>query len=199
MLTRVLMTCAAGLMMMGAATTVSQARVVLPQAVPMPPASSEMRLGRNTLAPFAHVRFCQVNRSQCAVRGAAERVELTADRWQQLRRVNASVNRSIRPRHDRRAGAIGDHWAISPAYGDCEDYALTKRAHLLRMGWPSYALLIATADVRGFGHHAVLVVRTSSGDYVLDNLTGQIKPWRSTGYRWDKMQSPTNPRHWLQV
>ena len=44
-----------------------------------------------------------------------------------LKSVNNRVNRAIAPRGDRR-----DEWAINVSSGDCEDYALTKRAALIR-------------------------------------------------------------------
>jgi Bacterial transglutaminase-like cysteine proteinase BTLCP/Outer membrane efflux protein len=48
-------------------------------------------------------------------------------------------------------------------------------------------------------HHLVLVVRTSSGDLVLDNLTPRIRPWSRAPYRWVRMQMPDNPRCWAIV
>ena len=47
--------------------------------------------------------------------------------------------------------------------------------------------------------HAVLVARTRQGDYVLDNLRSDVVPWTSTGYRWNKVQSPTNRWSWRTV
>ena len=36
-------------------------------------------------------------------------------------------------------------------------------------------------DLDGEGH-AVLTVKTDRGDFVLDNLTDEIRPWNATGY-----------------
>lgn len=198
MLTRIGAVCAAGLFALGLSVQSADAMMALPKKLNIP-TSTAMSTGPKTLAPFAHVRFCKSNPAQCSVSGGRRSVAMTDEKWRQLSRVNSIVNRAIRPVHDRKIGALADHWTLNPRAGDCEDYALTKRAKLLRMGWPSSSLLIATAYAPRVGHHAVLVVRTNKGDYVLDNLRRQIKPWRKTGYRWHKMQSPKNPRYWVKV
>jgi predicted transglutaminase-like cysteine proteinase len=48
-------------------------------------------------------------------------------------------------------------------------------------------------------HHLVLVVRTRSGDLVLDNLTAQIKPWSRVPYRWVRIQMPNESRLWATI
>ena len=41
----------------------------------------------------------------------------------------------------------------------------------------SRALLLSEVATSWGEHHLILVVRTSAGDLVLDNLTSQIRPW----------------------
>ena len=65
--------------------------------------------------------------------------------------------------------------------------------------WPSGALLLSEVLTRWGKHHLVLVVRTRSGDLVLDNLTPQIKPWARAPYRWVRMQMPNSPRLWTTI
>ncbi|WP_236759154.1 transglutaminase-like cysteine peptidase, partial [Agrobacterium tumefaciens] len=79
------------------------------------------------------------------------------------------------------------------------DYAVTKRQRLLRAGWPSGALRIATARTSTGIGHAVLVVSTSQGDLVLDNRTNVVKPWKAVDLKWIKIQSHENPRVWLKL
>lgn len=43
------------------------------------------------------------------------------------------------------------------------------------------------------------VVRTNSGDLVLDNLTDEIVPWSRTPYRWGRIQTPRNPNYWASI
>ena len=47
--------------------------------------------------------------------------------------------------------------------------------------------------------HAVLTVKTTSGDFVPDNLTGEINPWEATGYRFVKRQSQEDPNVWVAI
>lgn len=149
--------------------------------------------GQPTLAPMAHVRFCLSNPDQCTDTGGASSVEFSAQRRNELEKVNRQVNRSIRPVSDR---ANEDIWTIDTASGDCEDYVLTKRKRLLQLGWSSRSLRIAIAHTRSGEGHAVLVVKTSEGDVVLDNRFDEIKDWRNTDLRWAKIQSGKNPKVW---
>jgi hypothetical protein len=88
---------------------------------------------------------------------------------------------------------------ISPASGDCNDYAVTKRHELIKRGWPGQSLLLAEVVTRWGEHHLVLVVRTEGADLVLDSLSPQIRAWSTTGYRWVRIQSPENPVYWASV
>ena len=83
--------------------------------------------------------------------------------------------------------------------GDCNDYAVTKRHEFLQSGLPSKALRLAVVKTATGIGHLVLVVATTKGDIVLDNLTEVIRPWQSTDYRWLKIQSSTDAKFWYQV
>jgi predicted transglutaminase-like cysteine proteinase len=94
---------------------------------------------------------------------------------------------------------VTDYWTIPTARGDCEDYVLLKRKRLMELGWPASALLITVVrDERGEGH-AVLMVRTQQGDFVLDNKTDEIKLWHRTRYQFVMRQSYLNPRVWMSL
>lgn len=199
MIGRYLTRCVLGAMALALTTQAANAFIRVPKHLLLPPVSTSMNMGPKTLAPFAYVRFCAAVPAECRKRGSRTRVLMSRYRWKQLTSVNVRVNRAIRPRYDRKIGVFADNWAVAPRYGDCEDFALTKRSELIAMGWPSGALSIATAYAPGIGGHAVLIVRTHRGDYVLDNLRRKIVPWKRTGYSWWKMQSPTNPRYWVDI
>jgi predicted transglutaminase-like cysteine proteinase len=151
--------------------------------------------------PLAHTLFCLREPDECRVRRMAFRPRafaLTQERWQDLVSVNRGVNRAIAPRAYKPA-ALRDTWSVEPKSGDCNDYAVTKRHRLLALGWPSRALLLAVVRTpRGEGH-LVLVVRTSKGDVVLDNLRSDIAPWTRMGYDWLQIQSPRNPQYWSLI
>ena len=47
--------------------------------------------------------------------------------------------------------------------------------------------------------HAVLTLRTGSGDFILDNLTDEVRPWHATGYRFLKRQAVDYTGHWVSI
>ncbi len=160
------------------------------------PASQFINTSRYTLAPFAFVRFCRDNRTDCEVSPGDAMINLDPSLRAELTRINAEVNGSIRPQYD---NGTADTWSVSVSAGDCEDYALTKRRTLIAAGWPAPSLRIAVAKTGAGEGHAVLVVKTSQGDLVLDNRTNMIRPWNRTDLRWEKIQSGDNPRLWFDI
>lgn len=161
-----------------------------------------IRLELPALAPIAYSRFCLQYPDDCQVRRMVFRrprpVVLTPARFRDLIEVNYDVNRAITPRADE-GSVVDERWRISPQTGACHDFAVTKRHELLARGWASRSLLLAEVVVPWGEHHLVLVVRTDQGDFVLDNLTGGIKAWSSTPYRWVRIQSPDDPNNWMTV
>ncbi|MCJ7997843.1 transglutaminase-like cysteine peptidase [Rhizobium cremeum] len=154
-------------------------------------------VSRPTLAPYAHVRFCVQNPDDCqAGNRGNDIVDLTPAKKLELQRINRVTNRSIRPQSDE---AGNDEWKIGGAAGDCEDFALTKRRHLIDAGWPAQALRLVVARTFDGEGHAVLAVATSDGDLILDNRTNTIKEWRKTDLRLLKIQSGENPRQWYDI
>jgi predicted transglutaminase-like cysteine proteinase len=163
--------------------------------------AKRISFGNFTLAPMAFTQFCLRYGDQCKTQQILFRggpVRLTAERWEDLREVNADVNGAIIPERNTE-GLAGEKWLINPASGDCNDYAVSKRSELLKRGWPARALLLSEVVVAGGEHHLILVVRTSAGDLVLDNLTPQIRPWARAPYRWVRMQTPGNPYYWASL
>ncbi len=153
-----------------------------------------------TLAPFQHVRFCLRYPSDCKSDATESgRIELTADNLELLNGVNHSVNTSIAPMSKDYGANLQDGWTIAPTSGDCNDYAVTKRHELLQSGLPARALRLSVVKTASGIGHLVLVVATTKGDLVLDNLTETIRPWQNTDYHWLKIQSTTDARFWHEV
>jgi predicted transglutaminase-like cysteine proteinase len=153
-----------------------------------------------TLAPFQHVRFCLRYPADCrSSSDQANRVELNAQTMQLLDRVNRDVNLSITPRIKNYGGDLDDSWTIAPDTGDCNDYAVTKRHDLLESGLPSSALRLSVIKTASGVGNLVLVVATTNGDVVMDNLTASIRPWQITDYQWLKIQSANDPRFWNEI
>ena len=141
-------------------------------------------------APLGYQLMCLKTPSECKGGGSAS-VKATSDIMSQLTKVNSKVNRSIRPRND--SGA--DVWSAGARSGDCEDYVLAKRRALIKAGLPASSLRIAYVKTRRGEGHAILVVKTSKGDYVLDNLNTSVRPLSQSGYRIIS-QSGANPMKW---
>jgi predicted transglutaminase-like cysteine proteinase len=153
-----------------------------------------------TLAPFQHVRFCLRYPSDCKSNPAEnDHIDLDAETSELLKRVNHSVNLSIIPTIKNYGTNLGDGWTIAPDTGDCNDYAVTKRHELLESGLPSKALRLSVVKTASGIGHLVLVVVTTKGDVVMDNLTELIRPWQSTDYHWLKIQSATDSKFWYEV
>lgn len=152
------------------------------------------------LPPAGYVDFCSRYPAECKPLGGSKaRVELTSDLWQVLGDISSVVNRKIRPANDIDLHGVPERWSIPTDAGDCEDYVLLKKRYLEGLGFPAESLLITVVlDERG-GGHAVLLVRTSAGDFVLDNRRDEVRRWSDTGYFLLKRQSQENPLQWVAL
>lgn len=152
-----------------------------------------MREGGHIRAPFAFIRYCVASPGACEG-GAGGPLDWSAATKAALVEVNRRINRSIRPVHDR-----GDTWRSDVKAGDCEDFALTKRHALLKAGFSSSALRMAVARTPSGEGHAVLVVKTTEGDFVLDNRTDRLLAWHQTDLTFVKIASAQDPRLWRRL
>ena len=128
-------------------------------------------------------------------------LRLTRQTWKTLNDVNSLANTTIEPISNLdHWGTTLDHWDYPvDGKGDCKIYALFKRKLLIERGFPRQALLMTIVrDLNGDGH-AVLTVKTDRGDFVLDNLVDDIRPWNATGYTFYKRQAQDDPNVWLSL
>ena len=90
--------------------------------------------------------------------------------------INLAVNRLISYESDFSGYKAIDHWAgpaetLARGRGDCEDFAILKMAALRAAGVPVKSMsLVVLLDRRRGLFHAVLLVSTDQGRFVLDNL-----------------------------
>lgn len=97
-----------------------------------------------------------------------------------LEAVNGYVNARVRYVDDRIQFGVADRWlpaseTLARGRGDCEDFALAKRAMLRAAGVPDKDLyLVVLKDLSRRADHAVLVVRAAGRFLVLDNGTDRI-------------------------
>lgn len=135
----------------------------------------------------------------------SSRMSLTPARWQELRAVNRAINRAIRPVTDRTLYGVEEFWQRPllvtgrGAQGDCEDYALEKRARLLALGWSPDMLAMAVAVAPRIGLHATLIVQTDQGDFVLDNLSSEPRRLGDLDYLWISRQVGPSLNVWASA
>ena len=165
-----------------------------------PGRATAMVTGRITSQPIGHYDFCKTYRDECrpvAKPAAAPRV--TDYGWTVVKEVNEAVNFSIMPKTDVEIYGREEVWAYPDIAGDCEDYVLLKRHMLIERGFsPGDVLITVVRKPDGEGH-AVLTLRSADGDYVLDNLEDEVKPWTATPYRYLKRQSSENSGRWVTI
>lgn len=126
-------------------------------------------------------------------------IELQPRLIARIAEINTMTNAGIRPRSDLDQFGVEERWSYPEGEGDCEDYVLLKRRRLNQEGIPISDLLITVVRKRDGTGHALLTLRTASGDFVLDNLDWRIKPWYDTPYIYLKRQSVSDPGRWLSI
>ncbi len=166
------------------------------------PKASWTPVGGETAVPYGWIDFCTRHAEECTLgRLTPVDVHLTRGVWKTLADVNAMVNTTILPISNLdHWGTTLDHWDYPvDGKGDCKIYALFKRKLLIARGFPRQALLMTIVrDLTGEGH-AVLTVKTDHGDFVLDNLADDVRPWSATGYAFFKRQAQDDPNVWLSL
>ena len=81
--------------------------------------------------------MCADTPSYCNTTPASPLPPLDEAEIARLAAVNAAVNDAIAPL-DEPPGV--DVWRLAPAFGDCEDYALTKKHRLIETGFPAASI-----------------------------------------------------------
>lgn len=163
-------------------------------------ASRIMQVGAVTSQPIGHYEFCQTHRSECAVKSPSSVApKVTEFGWKVVSEINAEVNSSIEPVTDMELYGRDEVWAYPTTAGDCEDFALLKRKMLMQRGFSPADLLMTVVRKPDGEGHAVLTLRTSEGDFVLDNLEPDVKLWSDTHYRFLKRQASFDTGRWVTI
>ena len=183
-------------------STLASAVAFNPIGQDQPPGSTSLPRGsRLRTLPPGFVSFCLRERDQCAApKDQPATVHMDGRLWAKLRGVNDLINATTTPEGDREHFGRGEYWSIvRDGFGDCEDYALTKRKNLIEQGVPSRLLRLAIVRTPHGERHAVLTVATDKGDYVLDNLRPAILPWADAGYVWLSRQGARGGWEWVAL
>lgn len=107
-----------------------------------------------------------------------------------LTQVNSEGNGSITWKRDTEVYGKYEYWDFpcevdGKSYDDCDGYAIWKLRRLIELGLPSTPLIFALAYDETKTFHAVLIVVTDAGEFVLDNRHTTVKTVReliSLGY-----------------
>lgn len=151
------------------------------------------------------IDFCRRNPAQC--RGATPAtIHLSQQNWDMLEAVNQRVNANIiyTCDADGRGGYCGeaDQWDLIAGFGrgDCEDYAITKRAALIEKGVPAGALRVAIFESPRSAH-AVLAVITDKGTIFMDNESRFLLTADAVAGKPKRWHSPTEeqPNRWAYI
>jgi predicted transglutaminase-like cysteine proteinase len=148
----------------------------------------------------AWIDFCQRYPDECRVDlSQPARISLNSQVWAALTQVNERVNSSILAVTDQDHWGVLDRWDYpDDGLGDCEDIQLLKRKLLVEAGLPQRALrMTAVIDEQGQGH-AVLMILTDQGDFILDNKRNAVLPWWRTGYIFIKREG-TSGKAWVAL
>ncbi|MBD8553793.1 transglutaminase-like cysteine peptidase [Rhizobium sp. CFBP 8762] len=161
---------------------------------------SFMKVGAVTSQPIGHYEFCRTYKSECNIRTRpAAPPHVTDAGWQVIRDINTAVNLTIKPVTDLELYGKDEVWAYPVTAGDCEDFVLLKRKKLMERGFSPADLLVTVVRKPDGEGHAVLTLRTSAGDFILDNLEDAVKPWTDTPYRYLKRQASFNTGKWVSI
>jgi predicted transglutaminase-like cysteine proteinase len=163
--------------------------------------ASYAAVAQETSVPYGWVDFCGRYEGECNdERLPAVDINLSAKAFREITRINRWVNAHVEPISDMDHWGLVDRWDYPlDGKGDCEDYALLKRKMLIDLGFPRQALLMTVVKDESQEGHAILTLKTNKGEFVLDNLNDDMKPWTSAAYRFVKRQSQENPNVWVML
>ncbi|HEV2554675.1 MAG TPA: transglutaminase-like cysteine peptidase [Bosea sp. (in: a-proteobacteria)] len=161
------------------------------QTAGVPIASLPAAASGDARAPYAWNDLCRRTPAECRVDlREPEIVEMTPKLWKTILAVNTRVNREIEAITDEDHWGVVDRWDLpTDGKGDCEDFALLKRKRLAEAGVPRRAMVMTVVIDEENAGHAVMMIRTDRGDFILDNKRNAVLPWSQTGYVYVKRES----------
>jgi len=129
---------------------------------------------------------CQAERATCGSKLRRQLIETVASAQRQddqvaIRSINAAVNGRLKYRTDMENYGVPDYWAtaaelLQRGTGDCKGYAILKMWMLLAVGFDRSQLRLQLVKIPATGQdHAILVVNTTAGQVVLDNIAPEAR------------------------
>lgn len=129
---------------------------------------TDVPVRKTASSPIAFSLYCLRNIDECPTKGP-KKVAWTTELRSKIVEVQHRVNADITPRND-----AADVWQADVAFGDCDDYVMTKRRHLIKAGIPATAMDLRIKRLADGQGHVTLLVRTTEGTYELDNLRKSV-------------------------
>jgi predicted transglutaminase-like cysteine proteinase len=140
-------------------------------------------VGFSERATLSNRLFCLQYGNECRT-SSRNVVAYTSKLRTALASVNRSVNRVMPDILARR-----EFLSFNPLPGAGDDHAMMKRSQLIRAGVPAGALRLASVTTPEGRSHSVLIVATSSGEFVLDHRQASVMKGRDTGYSFAALRS----------
>jgi len=161
---------------------------------------SAMITGALTSQPIGHFEFCKREPGECSVRSRNKTpLTMSDELLQRLQALTVSINKAVKPKSDLQLYGQDEYWTYPVDAGDCEDYALAKRRVLMGDGVSAANLLLTVLRRPNGEGHAVLTVRTTIGDVILDNLTDSVLNWDEAEYIYLKRQAANHTGRWVSI
>jgi predicted transglutaminase-like cysteine proteinase len=119
-----------------------------------------------------------------------------------LAAVNSWTNQHVRFVEDRVQYGQSDYWAsaqmtLRRRAGDCEDIAIAKMQLLAALGVPKSSMYLTIArDLVRNADHALLIVKSDTGTWLLDNATNEVLD-ASTSHDFRPILSYSSGGKWL--
>lgn len=166
-----------------------------------PQPAARLMLGNLDTIPIGSYEFCKAAPRECDFKTRQPQMMIMNPvMWRVMSDVNRTVNNSIKPVDDIVQYGVEEKWTYpTSGKGDCEDFALQKRKELIEAGFVKSALLMTIARKPNGEGHAILTVRTTKGDFALDNLSSDITPIDKTGYTLIKTMDPTDYSRYVKI
>jgi predicted transglutaminase-like cysteine proteinase len=152
-----------------------------------------------TLPPYGYIDFCGRTPASCGYQQPAAPLAISPGLLGVIAQVNGYINATVTADTDKELYGLNEFWTLPKGRGDCEDYVLLKKQSLQDLGLPAGVLLITVVLDELLSGHAVLTLRTTEGDLILDNRRDDILPWSKTNYTFLKRQSAENPNVWAAL
>lgn len=155
------------------------------------------------LQPKGQYELCLIQPSECMPFETPNAViHITPEVWNDIESANILANTMVKQITDQEAHGTEEKWvSFNPQtarnmQGDCEDVNRLKISLLKDMGYPDSAMRLVTGFLADGGGHAVVVLKTNQGDFILDNMHDSILPVEEVAMTFRSMQSPTHSGQW---